>query len=456
MEGLASPPLVAVDRDRAWPLSYVQMLVWYYALRYPGVPAHFWHLPIAIRIQGDLDPDLLQRAFQAFIHRQEGARMVFLSQGGLGVQRVVAPFPVPLPVVDLAGLPEDARASRAEALRRELLLEPFDLALPPWRVRLLRLGEGTWELLVVAHHITCDAWTLGILFRELAALYEALREGRPDPLPPLEVHYLDYAAWHHARTAAGVLEPQIRFWMAQLSPPYPGLDLRGAHPRPAQGSYAGALHSFTLEADLRCRAEALARSRGTTAFCVYLAALYVLLHAWSDQDDLLVSVPAANRVPSRRFRSAVGCFAKHLPHRIDLAHTPDFGALLDRVHRVSRAALLHQEAPIAKAVERLGLFGTSAHRAQVQVCFIYQNRMVPRVDLPGLAFELDLRWDLLGIAREDMVWQLLEREGGLQGWLECRTELYPPDLMARLVADYRAVLRLALEDPSRAVKGFLS
>ena len=104
--------------------------------------------------------------------------------------------PLPLPVVDLAGLPAAAREGEARRVAAAEARRPFDLARGPLlRAALLRLGEREHALLLAMHHIVSDGWSMGVLVRELAALYRGVRRGRPSPLPELPVQYADFAVW---------------------------------------------------------------------------------------------------------------------------------------------------------------------------------------------------------------------------------------------------------------------
>ncbi|HEX8907492.1 MAG TPA: AMP-binding protein, partial [Longimicrobiaceae bacterium] len=195
----AQPPLIAARRDEAIPLSFGQQGLWLVHQMEPGLAAY--NIPLAIRLSGALDADALRRALAEIVRRHEALRTVFRGQvtGDRG-QPAGAPVQVILPAPGDFDLPvTDAAEEEARRIAREEAAAPFDLSRDPMlRGRLVRIAEGEHLLLLTVHHIAADGWSLGVLYRELAALYEAFASGRPSPLPDLPLQYADFAAWQRA------------------------------------------------------------------------------------------------------------------------------------------------------------------------------------------------------------------------------------------------------------------
>jgi hypothetical protein len=212
------------------------------------------------------------------VRRHEALRTVFGEVDGSPVQ-VIAPFGAfALPVEDLSGLSE---ADREAALRRragEEARRPFDLSAGPlFRAALLRLGAEDHVLLLSMHHIVSDGWSMGVLFRELSALYAAYREGRESPLPELAVQYADYAVWQREQLEGEVLDRQLTYWRKRLSGAPELLELPTDHPRPPVQTYRGATVPVELSPELLERLQALGRSEGATLYMTLLGAFQVLL-----------------------------------------------------------------------------------------------------------------------------------------------------------------------------------
>ena len=228
------PPIERVPRDRPLPLSLPQHRLWLLDRIDPGQAVY--NVPGALRLGGRLDRAALGAALGEVTRRHESLRTVFAGRDGEPVQIVRAALPVPLPVIDLGGLPAALRAAVARDLTRAEAQRPFDLGAGPLlRCALLALGEADHGddqvLLLTLHHIVSDGWSLGVLAREMGALYEAFRHGRPSPLAELPVQYGDYACWQRRWLTGEALAPQLDFWRGQLAS-LPVLELPADRPRP--------------------------------------------------------------------------------------------------------------------------------------------------------------------------------------------------------------------------------
>ncbi|HEX6863532.1 MAG TPA: amino acid adenylation domain-containing protein, partial [Thermoanaerobaculia bacterium] len=206
-----APPLRPAPRDGDLPLSFAQQRLWFLDQLQPGTP--LYNIPLSVRLTGPLDPRALEASLGRIVARHESLRTTFPPAGGQPVQRISPPGPWRLPQVDLQALPEDRRRPESLRLAAEESRLPFDLTRGPLlRAALLRLGDGEHAILLTQHHIVSDGWSVRVLMRELAALYPALAEGRPDPLPPLPLQYPDFAVWQRSWLKGETLEREIAFW----------------------------------------------------------------------------------------------------------------------------------------------------------------------------------------------------------------------------------------------------
>ncbi|MBV9110968.1 MAG: amino acid adenylation domain-containing protein, partial [Gemmatimonadetes bacterium] len=288
------PPLAPIDRSGPLPLSFGQERLWFVDRLEGGTP--FYNMHEALRLAGPLDAAALERALGELVRRHETLRTALVEVDGAPVQRI-APFDgFHLPVADLSAL--DPAAREAEVARRaaDNADRPFDLAAGPlFRAALLRLGQQEHVLLLCLHHAVGDGWSMDVLFRELAALYAAFRDGLPSPLPALPVQYADFAAWQRERLAGEVLERELAWWKERLAGAPALLELPVDHPRPAVRTFRGSHEPVELPAALARRLEALARAEGVTLYMVLLAAFQVLLGRYAGADDVVVGSPIAGR-----------------------------------------------------------------------------------------------------------------------------------------------------------------
>ena len=354
------------DRDGA-PLSFAQERLWFIDRLEPG--SAVYNIPVAWRLDGALDEAALERALGEIVRRHEALRTTFREVDGSPVQ-VIAPFGgFTLPVEDLSGLGEADREVEARRRATEEAMRPFDLAAGPlFRAALLRLGEESHVLLLSMHHIVSDGWSMGVLFRELSALYAAYREGRESPLPELAVQYADYAVWQREHLRGERLERQLSYWRERLAGAPELLELPTDHPRPAVQTYRGASERIELPGELLERLRALGRSEGATLYMVVLSAFQVLLSKYSGSEDIVVGSPIAGRTRDE-VAGLIGFFVNTLVLRTDLGGDPSFREVLRRVREVTLGAYEHQELPFEKLVAELQPERSLSHSPLFQVSF---------------------------------------------------------------------------------------
>ncbi len=265
------------------------------------------------------------------------------------------------------------REAHARGLIEEEARTPFDLARGPLiRACLIRLGEGEHIVLVTMHHIASDGWSIGVLIREVAVLYESFRKGQPSPLPEPILQYADYAAWQ-LRLAPGRRPqgPASTSGSGQLSG-VPNLDLPTDRPRPAATSHRGDTRSTVVPRAVVDDLKALGRKEGATLYMTLLAAFQVLLHRYSGQSDVAVGSPIAGRTRSE-LEGLIGFFVNTLVLRGDLSGDPSFREYLGRVRKVALGAYAHQDLPFEQLVGVLHPGRDASRTPLFQVMFSLQN-----------------------------------------------------------------------------------
>ncbi|WP_346728620.1 non-ribosomal peptide synthase/polyketide synthase, partial [Corallococcus exiguus] len=375
-------PLRPMPRRERMPMSFAQQRLWFLDQLEPGMP--FYNIPIAVRVEGALNADALDRAFQEVVRRHESLRTTF-HDGEDGPAQVVWPQAMPpLSRMDLRELPEAQRDAQAQRLQEEEARRPFDLARGPLvRATLLWLSEESHLLLLTMHHIVSDGWSMGVLVREVVSLYGAYRDGQPSPLPELTLQYADYAAWQRQWLREETLETQLGYWRKQLEGAPSSLELPADRPRPAVRSYRGGTHVSMMDARLAGNLEALGQREGATLFMVLMAGFQSLLHRYSGQTDLVVGTDVANRNHAET-ESLIGFFINQLVLRLRMEGDPTFTELLAQAKQVSMDAYAHQDLPFEEVVRAINPDRTTAHAPLFQVKFVLQNMPVSALELPGL------------------------------------------------------------------------
>ncbi len=283
-----------------------------------------------LRVRGGLKRDRLERAIEQLLARHESLRTVFRSDERGEEQIVLDHTRTPLEYVDVSGLPVEARAQQQDAVSTEFLRRPFDLAAPPL-VRFLLVGLSPSEHVLVCsmHHIISDAWSMGVLVRDLVALYSAANEGKVPDLPELPIQYADYAVWQRERFESGQLDEALEYWRKQLSGAPALLELPTDRPRPAVATNRGATLGFFLDEEFTRKLRALALEKGATLFMIMQAAFAVLLSRVSGASDICMGVPVAGRNRAE-LEGLIGFFVNTLVLRTRVDGQESFGQLLQQ------------------------------------------------------------------------------------------------------------------------------
>ncbi|HEX9936868.1 MAG TPA: amino acid adenylation domain-containing protein, partial [Longimicrobium sp.] len=437
------PPVVPTGRAEPPLLSFAQERLWFLDQLRPGEVSY--NLPFAQRLRGTLDVDALERSLGEIVRRHDALRTVFREQGGTPRQ-VIAPFGgFRLTRIDLAHLPADAREAEVQ---RELVAEatarPFDLSAGPlFRVSLLRLGAHEHVLLLSQHHIVSDGWSMGVLYRELAALYEAYREGRESPLPELAVQYADYAAWQREQLEGEALNRQLSYWRERLAGAPALLELPTDRPRPPVRTYRGATVPVELSPELLERLQALGRSEGATLYMTLLGAFGVLLSKYSGSDDVVVGTPIAGRT-RREVEELIGFFINTLVLRTDLSGDPSFREVLRRAREVTLGAYEHQEVPFERLVAELQPERSLSHTPLFQVILTLQTAGGGLGALPGLEVS-PVEAERVS-AKFDLSMELTPSSRGLRGGLTYPTDLFERATVDRMLGHLEQVLEQVAAD----------
>ena len=436
-QGVASPPLVRVPRSVTLPLSFGQERLWFLDQLEPGDPSYI--IPLAVRMEGEIDAAALRRALAEVVRRHEALRTTFLVVQGAPTQRINDAVEVDLPISSLREVPSGEREA---ALRRALdtdATRSFDLASGPvFRARLFALAPEDHVLLLTMHHIASDGWSMGVLNREITTLYNAFRLGESSPLPELVVQYADYAVWQRGWLSGDVLDAQLGYWREALSGAPSALDLPADRPRPLTQTHRGARRTLAVSAELTAALKELSRNRGVTLFMTLLSAFDVLLYRYTGHADVTVGTPIAGRTHAE-VEPLIGFFVNTLVLRADLGGDPTFSELLQRVKRVCLGAYAHQDMPFERLVQVLAPEREMSRSPLFQVMFILQNASRGALSLG----ELRLRG--LGTegaqARFDLTLAISEGVGGLVASLVYSTDLFDGSTIERMLGHYESVLR---------------
>ncbi len=430
-------------KSEPYALSFAQRRLWFLEQWEPHSP--LYNLTSVLHIKGPLQQSALKYSLNEIIRRHGSLRTIFGTKDDQPVQFILSSLIISLPRIDLSSLSTTER----EAALHDLLLQeetaPFELTEGPLvRATLLHLQEAEHILLLSMHHIISDGWSMGIVFRELACLYNASIQGQPSPLPDLPVQYVNFTLWQHEWLQGSVLAQQQAYWRTQLAGVPALLTLPTDHPRPASQTFDGSDFPLTLSPALSEQLRALSRQEGVTIFMLLLSAFAVLLARYSGQDDLVIGTPIANRTRTE-IEGLIGFFVNTLPLRIDLSGNPDFHQLLTRVREMTLDAYIAQDMPFEKLIEEVAPARSLGHSPLFQAMFILQNTPQATEQMRDLTV---LRMEGVGTtAMFDLTLALIDSEQGFHGGFNYKTTLFEQATIARMAAHFQTLLEDIVAHP---------
>jgi amino acid adenylation domain-containing protein len=441
-------PLVPTAHTGDPPLSFSQERIWFLNQFAPDTSAY--NLVNALKIIGVLDKTALERSFNETIKRHDALRTSFVIRDGQPFQIIAPQLSFTLPVIDLRRLPVEAREAEAQQLLLHEAHKPFDLSQPPLlRILLLQLGEEEYILFTNIHHLVSDGWSLGVLGREFIALYQAFTKGEASPLPDLPIQYADFTYWQRQQAEQGVFQHQLAYWKERLAGELPVLELPTDRPRGATATFAGKKQTFTLPAPLSASLKTLSRQEKSTLFMTLLAGFQILLHRYSQQDDIIVGSAIANR-NRLELQDLIGVFINLVALRTDLSGNPTFRELLRQVRELALEAYDHQDVPFDMVVRSLQLKRNLSHMPVFQIMFIFQENPLPGLKLAEFtSTQLELEdSSTLGF---DLILQMWEAEQELSGILEYRTDLFDETTIARMLEQFQRLLAGIVANPEQQI-----
>ncbi|CAK0454236.1 non-ribosomal peptide synthetase [Burkholderia pseudomallei] len=449
---LSQRPLA--PRDGRIALSLAQQRLWFLT-QLEGV-SEAYHMSGAVRLDGPLNREVLQRALNRIVMRHEALRTCFAREEGEPIQVIQPHADLTVSYHDLReaeSIRHEAgnREQRAKDLSQAHASAPFDLSRDlPVRVLLLQLADEAHVVQVVMHHIASDGWSVGVFLQELSALYGSFIAEQGDPLAPLPLQYADYAAWQRRWLASGQLEKQGAFWQTNLSGAPTLLELPTDRPRPPKQLHAGASVEVKLGAALSERVKRLSQRHGVTPYMTLLSSWAAVLSRLSGQEEVVIGSPVAGRNRTE-VEPLIGFFVNTLALRLDLSSEPTVGELLKRTKAQVLSAQAHQDLPFDQVVERVKPPRSTAHPPLFQVMFVWQNAHEGSLQIPGL--RLSTWGDPLTMAPFELTLAVREHQDDIACTLTYATSLFDRATVERYLGHWLRQLDAMATDADPVVTG---
>ena len=438
-EQLADIPIL--DRQSALPLSFSQQRLWFIdQLQHDAS----YNMAGAFDIKGALNITALEKAFTLVIERQEQLRINFISQAGQAEIKIrkAEPWLLNLQKTTAAQLPQQLDDFKSKYFD----LESDSLV----RTQLYQLEDDHRVLAIAMHHIISDAWSLGVFTRELAFYYHQMLEDKAagETLFPLEIQYIDYAAWQREKIQGQYLQSQLDYWQKQLAN-CPVLELPIDYPRAAHQQSQADRFDFKLNPETTEKLKQFSQENGVTVFTTLLAAYKVLLYRSTGQDDICVGVPSSFR-QSSALEHLIGFFINSLPIRSDLSASPSFLQSLEKINATRLKAEQYQELPFEQLLEHLGLARDLSHSPIFQTMFSLEHRS-KKLSLPLDGLETTFSALENEQTKFDLTLTFFEDESGLSGEFEYNRHLFNSSTISAFAKHLSHILDDVLENPHKAI-----
>ncbi len=447
-QGIAVPASSGIqprtDRDAAVPLSSAQQRLWFMQQLDPETVAY--NMNIALRLKGPLDRAALSRAYIALVARHEPLRTRFHLGADGQPQQVVEPAgALDMDHHDCRTDPDPEAAARRHVER--IVETPYDLTRPPVRATLVTVDGDEHLLALGMHHIISDRWSMGVFARDLSTLYHAEATGTAAALAPLAVQFSDWTLWQRGLLDGPVLAEQLTYWTQTLAGDLPTLELPLDRPHGPTASFSGAHFPVRLDGALSLKLRALAVEQNVSLFTLLLAAFNVLLHLYSDSDDIVVGSEVANR-DRPETQAMMGPLVNTLVFRNDLSGDPTFTGVLQAVANTVRRGLAHQDVPFERLVEAINPERSlSDLNPLFNVKFDIQHNIAPPPGLHGLTIE---PYALREVATKyDLRFNLEDNHPDIGGKIEYSRQIFDDSTIAKMLHRFEHLLDLLVREPSR-------
>ncbi len=422
-----------------FPATVAQHRFWLLDQLQPGNPA--LNVPLAARLTGRLDEELLGRAVNEIVKRHEILRTSFQLMDGELVQIVHSAKEIPLARLDVTQVPESNREAKINELMVQEGKVPFDLAHGPLlRAGLIRVQEEEYILLLTMHHIGSDGWSNGIVIREVAQIYDALREARS--LPELPLQYADFAVWQQEWLKTPAADAGREFWRTQLRGILPCLNLPADYPRKASRSNDSTIHTLLLPAELTDRLKSYCHAENLTLFMVFCTVYAILLRRYSGQGDVTIGTPVANR-NQPDLEGLIGLFSNPLLLRLKFSPDLTLRGLMAQVKTLSLEVMEHQAYPFEKVVEEIQTDPSRAGLPWLQAYMVFQKAFMLPQQMAGVKLT-PLRSISPG-AMFDWMLGVLERAEGVRLQMEYNTDLFEQSTIDQALHHFQYLLEIVVK-----------
>ncbi|BAZ33696.1 amino acid adenylation domain-containing protein (plasmid) [Cylindrospermum sp. NIES-4074] len=399
---------------------------------------------VTLQLQGLLNPTAMGKAIEKLVDRHEALRTKISPNGD--VQEILPTLKVDCPVLDFSCVEDDRQTQIAEWFNKESQ-KPFDLIHGPLlRVNLLKLESELYLLVLSAHHIVIDGWSIGVMLRELGALYSAESQGMVCHLNSPK-QFWEYIDWQNQQNQTQEMKIHESYWLQKLTLP-PVLDLPTDRMRPSIKTYHANWKAIKLDAQVSNNLKVFSRQQGCTLLMTLLSVYMTLIHRFTGQDDIIVGVPTSGR-SFLGSQDIVGYCTHLLPIRSKLLGNPTFVEYLQQMRTSLLEAYEHQDYPFAQLLDQLNLPREISRSPLVDVTF----NLEPPITLQQMPqLETSLLPQAVSFKDRDLHLNVTEIADNLSLEFNYNTDLFDADTIERWLSHLQTLLQVIITEPKQHLR----
>ncbi|WP_287347621.1 non-ribosomal peptide synthetase [Mesorhizobium sp.] len=397
-----------------------------------------------LRIRGTMDLTAFNEAWIDVVGAHDALSARFSDEDG-PVQIFDDPHSASLELVDTTHLTQQDAEELVAEMRQTELNDAFDLSHGHlFRARMIRLAADDHLILITAHEIIIDAWSISILLRDLRTRYSNAAPFSPGHRVSLSA----YALWESVHVTPDLLVEQRRYWRGQIGDNPPALLLASDRPRPKGNSYRGASHAVPLAEELSDQVRGFARRHRCTTSTILLASFKLLLRMYSGQDDVIVGIPHVVRDKTGT-EEIVGFFLNMLPIRTTIDVNKSFVAHVTHVQALVSDAIANSAYPFSWMVRDARLYREAGRSPIFQVMFnMYSEPQEPTAERD---LDLTFREYDTGYVKFDLTLYAQDQGDEIALQLAYAEDIFSSDLIARMAANLRHLIAACFERPAEPI-----
>lgn len=425
------------------PLTEAQKQLWFLTkIEENGSLAY--NVSFSLQLRGTFQLAAMCQAVQKVVDRHEALRTIIGSQGDF--QYILPSLKIDVPLIDFSNADNYERESRVVEWFKKESQEPLDLIQGPlFRTCILKLEEQLHLLVLTAHHIVIDGWSMNLILQELAAFYSTECQGVICQLTP-PMQYREYIKWQEQQSQTEVMAAHESYWLQKFANSIPVLNLPTDRPRPPIKTYKGNRQTIKLDADLCQQVKKLSREKGCTLFMLLLAVHTTLLHRMTAQDDMVVGIPTAGRSLTGS-EQLVGYCTHILPIRSFVVGELSFLEHLQTLKSLLLEAYEHQDYPFARLLNQLKADVDLSRSPLVSVTFNFERAMTAKI----FELEAELFWQPVSSVDYEINFNATEINGEIILDCDYNTDLYDAATIERMLGHFQTLIKGIVSNPQQRI-----